>query len=163
MLWPQLSDNAAIWIFSNSTPLTKETEKIILEQTQAFLSSWSSHGASLQAEAVLLHQQILLIGNDNSLQQASGCSIDKLNHHILALDQAFNTNFMDRSKVVLKEKNDLYVLPLTKVNTFLAKSCKPDLLEVIQTHQNTLGGFRNDGIVPLEGSWLKKYLPQGVS
>lgn len=95
------------WIFVANRLLTNQEERLLISELNSFLSQWKSHGKSLDAEGYCIkHGAIVLIADEREVQ-ASGCSIDKINHWVRSLGATLKIDFFDRFNVlVLKNKSD---------------------------------------------------------
>ena len=89
MMLASLPDDARLWLFAADRALTADEQTVLLDQMQAFIAGWTSHGRPVPAEATLLHERLLAIGAQLAQGEVnagvSGCGIDSLQH---ALDAA---------------------------------------------------------------------------
>ncbi len=77
-LFSGLSDGARLWIFGlQGAPA--DLQKLLI-QTQLFLKQWTSHGRSIQGQAVLMLDRFLFISGEIANGTISGCGIDTLMH-----------------------------------------------------------------------------------
>jgi hypothetical protein len=72
----QLPPESRVWIYQANRQLTGPEIVATLPSLARFAEEWTSHGRSLHASAQFLHQQFLIIGLDEGIAGASGCSID---------------------------------------------------------------------------------------
>ena len=72
----QLPDHARIWIYPSNRPFTTDELLVINEKARAFLEQWTAHGADLQAGIDLPYDRFIVLGLNEAIQSASGCSID---------------------------------------------------------------------------------------
>ncbi|RYU78696.1 hypothetical protein [Hymenobacter persicinus] len=95
----QLPASARIWIYQASRPLT-ETEVAGLQPALArFAEAWTSHGRALQASAAILHQQFLVIGLNEAVADASGCSIDASVRFVREVEQELGVDLLEKSQL----------------------------------------------------------------
>ena len=158
--------NARLWVYQAERTLTKE-EKIAFEiATTHFINQWTAHQATLNASFMIKYDRFLVITVDESATQASGCSIDKLTHFLQNLENEFKIALLDRLQLAFLENNQE-----EKITTFALKDIK-NALENGQINAktlffnnsvNTLADFQNEWLLPIENSWLKKYLSNVIA
>jgi hypothetical protein len=98
------------WVFIANRIFTMEEEKFISEQMKRFLSQWKSHGQSLEAKGYCLKQAALVLIADERAVQASGCSIDKINHWVRSLGESMGIDFFDRFNVLVENEDGVWTL-----------------------------------------------------
>ncbi|MFC7666552.1 hypothetical protein ACFQT0_03260 [Hymenobacter humi] len=69
----------------------------VMPRLARFAEDWTSHGSTLHASAEFLHQQFLVIGLDENLAGASGCSIDASVRFVAQLEKQLNVELLDKS------------------------------------------------------------------
>ena len=75
------------------------------ESLSQFVSSWQTHGKSLDAVGFVLHEAaIAIVANENAIK-ASGCSMDKINHFVKDAGGQLSIDFFNRMNV-LKPNSD---------------------------------------------------------
>ena len=72
-----------------------------------FLKSWAAHGNDLKADGILTHDQFIVLVVDESIADASGCSIDSSVKFIKTIGTALNVDFFDRLNLVI-EKDGIF-------------------------------------------------------
>lgn len=125
-LFPDLTPDSRIWIYTSDRVLTEEESKRIKDQLALFVQKWSTHGSTMKACSDVLLERFIVIAADENHLAASGCSIDSSVRFIKDIGQEFKINFFDRMKVYamtskgivqvpyhsLKELSGLYFDPL---------------------------------------------------
>jgi hypothetical protein len=79
-LFPDLPDQARLWIYSVDAPLNSETKRLIKDQLDRFVSQWHSHGRKVNGRFALLENRFILIAADIPDADISGCGIDASVH-----------------------------------------------------------------------------------
>ncbi|WP_400192705.1 hypothetical protein [Hymenobacter sp. B81] len=112
----QLPPEARIWIYQADRPLT-DAELTSLEPALArFAAEWTSHGRTLRASAAFLHRQFLVVGLDEAVSEASGCSIDASVRFVRGLEEQLGLRLLAKEtlaflgadgQVQLLERRDL--------------------------------------------------------
>jgi hypothetical protein len=111
----KLPPSARVWIYQADRPLT-DTELAAVEPALAeFAAAWTSHGRTLCASAAFRHGQFLVLGLDEAVAGASGCSIDASVRFVQGLEQQLGISLLEKSqlaflidgKVQLLDRRDL--------------------------------------------------------
>jgi len=95
----QLPASARVWIYQASRPLTKSEETSIQPLLSRFADEWTSHGRTLQASLVVLHHQFLVVGLDEAVADASGCSIDASVRFLRELEMHLGVSLLEKSQL----------------------------------------------------------------
>jgi hypothetical protein len=120
MPFEQLPDASRIWIFQSDRLIEDQLlAETILVKTRTFIDQWTSHGKPLHAGAVLLHRLFLILAVDESVNPASGCSIDQAFRFIRDLGNQHGLSWLDRSKVVVQTAGRLHLLNLAELKSAL--------------------------------------------
>lgn len=95
----QLPPSARIWIYQANRPLTAAEQTEVQPTLHRFADEWTSHGRRLAASAVVLHNQFLVIGLDEGVADASGCSIDASVRFVQGMEQQLGIDLLEKSKL----------------------------------------------------------------
>lgn len=98
-----LPDTSRIWIYQANRNFSEEELAELHELLPQFLKQWTAHGASLRAGYEIKYKRFIIIGLDQSLASASGCSIDASVHFIQGLEKRFGIELLDRMNVSFKQ------------------------------------------------------------
>ena len=72
----ELPAESRVWIYQSNRVFTAEELDFIKANANDFLNNWTAHGSNLQAAIDIPYDRFLVIALNESLQSASGCSID---------------------------------------------------------------------------------------
>lgn len=125
-----LPDHARVWIYPSSRPFTLEEKQAISEKLSQFLNQWATHGTPLKTGFDLPYDHFIVIGLDEEVQGASGCSIDASVHLIQQLEVQFDLVLLDKMNVCYREKNTIHYTPLKEFRK-LAKTPKVTLETIV--------------------------------
>lgn len=87
---------ARVWIYQADRALTDAELAAVAPHLARFAAEWTSHGADLCAVAEFRHRQFLLIGLDEAVAGASGCSIDASVRFVRELETALSVRLLDK-------------------------------------------------------------------
>ncbi len=102
--------DARLWVFVGDRKMSAKEIAWLNESLSQFVSSWQTHGKSLDAVGLVLHEAaILIVANENAVK-ASGCSMDKINHFVKDAGGQLSMDFFNRMNVLLPHSNGDYEL-----------------------------------------------------
>ena len=153
----QLPDHSRVWIYPSNRMFTPDELVSIQEKAQAFLEQWTAHGADLQAGIDLPYDRFIVMGLNESVQSASGCSIDSSVHFIKVLEQTFDITLLDKMNVTYRIKNTFDHIPLKEFRK-KAKN-KQFNSDVIVFNNLVLDKMEYDSLweIPASSSWHARY------
>ena len=153
----QLPDHASVWIYPSSRPFSTQELAVIREKAKAFLEQWTAHGAELQAGIDLPYDRFIVLGLNESVQSASGCSIDSSVRFIQALEQTFDITLLDKMNVTYRNENTINHITLIEFRTKAKK--KQVNSDVIVFNNLVLNKMEYDSLweVPASSSWHARY------
>lgn len=99
----QLPDDARVWVFAASRPLTEAESAGLLRGVDGFIERWAAHGAPVRGARDWRHDRFLLVGADERATGVSGCSIDSLFHALAAAEAATGVTLRDSSLVFFRD------------------------------------------------------------
>jgi hypothetical protein len=106
----QLPPTARVWIYQASRPLTSEEIIPVLPTLAQFAEEWTSHGRTLLASAEFLHRQFLVLGLDESVAGASGCSIDASVRFVRELEARLGVELLEKSRLAFLNDGEVWLL-----------------------------------------------------
>jgi len=154
----ELGQDARIWIYQADRSITREEQERIIESGAAFVERWTAHGKDLKGSVRILHDRFLVIGVDQSFNQASGCSIDASVHFVRQLEDELGIGLLDRSRVAFMQDQDVYDAPLNQLKSKIQDGhIQPDTI-TFNNHITTKSELEAAWQTPVHNSWLKRYL-----
>lgn len=93
------AEESRIWIYAAEEELTNNQEDYILKSISNHLQDWESHKVPLTAAVRILENHFIIIALDESINRASGCSIDTLQNKIQDLEKKLSLSLMNRLNV----------------------------------------------------------------
>jgi hypothetical protein len=153
-----IADEARVWIYQSNRILTSDEAKLISEETQPFIESWTAHNQQLHASFQLLENLFLVLGVDERNSQASGCSIDKSVHFIQYLEKKFNLSFTDRSKIAIMVNNQLTMVYFNEFKNQLKAGVHTENTSVFNTLAKTKKDTVENWMMKIEHSPYARFL-----
>ena len=102
--------DARLWVFVGDRKMSATEISWLNESLTQFVSSWQTHGKSLDAVGFVLHEAALVIVANENAVKASGCSMDKINHLVKDAGSQLSMDFFNRINVLLPNSNGDYEL-----------------------------------------------------
>ncbi|TGD78037.1 hypothetical protein [Hymenobacter wooponensis] len=153
----QLPASARLWIYQANRPLTEAELAAVQPILQQFAEEWTSHGRSLQASAEIFHQQFLVIGLDEAIADASGCSIDASVRFVRAIEEQLGVSLLEKSQLAFLLNGQVQLLDRRELRAAVAEGrLLPDTLYF----DNTIGRheqLQTAWLTPAATSWLSRY------
>ena len=157
ILLDQLPDGARIWVYQAGRALTTAEIGAVLPHLARFAEEWTSHGRDLHATAEILHQQFLVIGLDEGVAGASGCSIDASVRFVGQLEQLLGTGLLDKSHLAFLHEGAVWRLRHSELKAAVAAgTVGPDTFYFDNTVA-TKGELSRAWPRPAAQTWLARY------
>ena len=103
------SPNCRVWVFIGARALDATEATWVNEQLLAFTNTWQTHGKAMNATGFVFEKYALVnVANEEGVQ-ASGCSMDKINHLVRQIGNELGIDFFARMNTLVKE-NDQWTL-----------------------------------------------------
>ena len=152
-----LPPHARVWIYQASRPLTEAELLPLLPRLAAFAEEWTSHGRQLAASAQFLHRQFLVIGLDEAVADASGCSIDTSVRFVQELEQRLGISLLEKSRMAFLHNGELRLLTRPELRAAVAAGeVQPDTLYFNNT-LTTKAQLDAQWPAPAGQTWLANY------
>ncbi|GAB3635443.1 hypothetical protein GCM10027422_10330 [Hymenobacter arcticus] len=152
-----LPPQARVWIYQASRPLAEEELMALLPRMAAFAEEWTSHGRQLAASAQFLHRQFLVIGLDEAVAGASGCSIDASVRFVQELEQRLGLTLLEKSRMAFLDNGVLSLFTKRELRAAIAAGqVQADTLYFNNT-LTTKAELDEQWPAPASQTWLSAY------
>ena len=153
-----LPPNAKVWIYQSDRNLSNIDIELIEKEVKLFLNNWSSHNKEIESSFEIRYNRFLIIGLNENINSASGCSIDKSLNFIKDLQSLLKVNFLNRLDVAYKTGNDINSISLSEFQTMIReKKLSKDSI-VYNNMISSKQSYINNWETTIENSWHKKLL-----
>lgn len=153
----KLDPQSKIWIYQSDRKFSDTEKEVIKQNTESFLVEWTAHGNTLAAGMDILHDQFIVIGVNEALHGASGCSIDKSFQFMRILGEKLNLNLLERSKVAFRENAKVHLVDFTEIKGLISSGAISSDTEVFNNTISTKSELESSWVQPAENSWIKRY------
>jgi hypothetical protein len=162
MLLPfdKLPDHSHIWIYQASRPLNSGEISIISHELSAFTNEWTAHGIPLKASFDIRFHQFVILGADEHVQEASGCSIDDSVRKVKELESKIgDVDLFDRRRIAFMVGKDVITIQMEDLKKEFKNGVWHGGTLVFNNVIKNKGELTSGWLIPAEITWLKRYLP----
>lgn len=147
--------DSKLWIYTIKEIISEETAIRIVKSIEAFCQNWTAHNKELRAFWNMYDNRIILLGVDEHLNQASGCSIDKSVHLLQDLENELNITIFDRMLFSYSDGNKIQTLSRDEFQSGIDENIINSDTMVINTLAKNLQEWQLSGFQKLQDSWIK--------
>ncbi|MEM8508581.1 MAG: ABC transporter ATPase [Bacteroidota bacterium] len=153
-----LPDTARIWIYQCNRSFSKDELDTLQPLLAEFLTQWTAHGADLRASYEIPYNRFIVIGLDQSVNSASGCSIDASVRFIQQIEQRFKVDLLDKMNVSYKQGEFVAYKPLTDFKKMAKVRSVSKNTIVFNNLVATKREYLESWEVPAEESWHARFM-----
>ncbi len=153
-----LPNTARIWIYQCNRTFTDSELTEVKSLLGAFLTQWTAHGADLKAGYELPYGRFIVIGLDQSMNSASGCSIDASVHFIQDLERKFQVQLLDKMNVSYKQGEYIAYKPLKDFKKMAKERAVSKNTIVFNNLVASKQEFLENWEVPASDSWHARFM-----
>lgn len=153
-----LPPNAKVWIYQSDSNLSSKDVELIEKEVKLFLNNWSSHNKEIESSYEIRYNRFLIIGLNENINSASGCSIDKSLNFIKNLQSILKVNFLNRLDVAYKIGNEINSISLSEFQNMIRENKLSKDSIVYNNMIDTKKLYLNNWETTIENSWHKKFL-----
>jgi len=153
-----LPDTSRIWIYQCNRTFSKDELEDVKSSLNDFLKQWTAHGQNLKAGYDIPYNRFIIIGLDQSLASASGCSIDASVHFIQSLEKKFEVDLLDKMNVSYKQGEFIAYKPLIEFKKMAKARSVSKKTVVFNNLVATKGEYLENWEVPAIESWHARFM-----
>ncbi|GAB1857611.1 hypothetical protein MHTCC0001_24470 [Flavobacteriaceae bacterium MHTCC 0001] len=153
-----LPEESRVWIYQANRSFTPEEQEEIKEKLNIFIEHWTAHGSDLQAGCIIKYKRFIIIGLNQNLNAATGCSIDASVRFIQELEKAYNVDLMDKMNVSYKQGEFIAYKSLTDFKKMAKARAISKKTIVFNNLVNNIAEFKDNWEVPASESWHARFL-----
>jgi hypothetical protein len=146
-----------IWTYIIGKQLTDEELNILQQKGNDFVRGWTAHEQKLSATFSIYKERIIIVQVNEAINNASGCSIDKLLKFIKENELEFNSELLNRLLVAYEKDGEIQVTSSSKIKELLEKEILSHETLIYNTSVSNENELQN-WLQPLKNTWLNKYL-----
>ncbi|MFT6849779.1 MAG: hypothetical protein ACJATA_000582 [Sphingobacteriales bacterium] len=160
MFSKDISADSKVWVYQSNREFLANEALLINADLKEFLAYWTAHNKDLKAYGELVYNRFLVIAVDESLNQATGCSIDKSVGFVKELETKFKTNFFVRTDIAFRDKEgDIVIKEMSNFMTSAEMGEIDSETIVFNNLISSFGDFKNKWEIPAKDSWHSQWIP----
>lgn len=153
-----LPDESRVWIYQANRSFTLEEIDEIGQKLDVFIQNWTAHGSDLQAGYLVKYKRFIIIGLNQNLNAATGCSIDASVRFIQQLESDYNVDLMDKMNVSYKQGEYIAYKPLVDFKKMAKDKAVSKNTIVFNNLVTNISEFKDSWEVPASESWHSRFL-----
>ena len=153
-----LPENSRVWIYQANRSFSKDELLEINAKLTNFIKVWTAHGKDLQAGFKIVYKRFIIIALNQSLNAATGCSIDASVHFIQQLEKDYNVDLMDKMNVSYKQGEYVAYKSLIDFKNMAKQKAVSKKTIVFNNLVTNIAEFKANWEVPAENSWHNRFL-----
>lgn len=153
-----LPDSSRVWIYQANRSFTEEEQQEIDLKLRNFIEQWTAHGASLKASFEIRYKRFIIIGIDQEISAASGCSIDASVQFIQQLEKEYNVDLLDKMNVSYKQGDFVAYKSLTDFKKMAKDKAVSPKTIVFNNLVNNKAEYLSAWEVPASESWHNRFM-----
>jgi len=153
-----LPDTSRVWLYQANRSFSAEELTAIGAMLDSFITEWTAHGQDLKAGYEIRYKRFVVLALDQSLNSASGCSIDASVRFIQALESKFNVSLLDKMNVSYKQGEFVAYKSLIDFKKMAKAKSVSSKTVVFNNLVATKGEYLEHWEVPASESWHSRFM-----
>lgn len=153
-----LPEESRVWIYQANRTFTDEEISEIKEKLNIFINNWTAHGSDLQSGYTIRYKRFIIIGLNQNLNNATGCSIDASVHFIQQLEKDYKVDLMDKMNVSYKQGEFVAYKTLSDFKKMAKEKAVSKKTIVFNNLVANISEFNEHWEVPLSESWHSRFV-----
>lgn len=153
-----LPEESRIWIYQANRSFTPDEIEEIERKLDLFIENWTAHGSDLNAGYLIKYKRFIIIGLNQNLNKATGCSIDASVHFIQQLEKDYNVDLMDKMNVSYKQGEYVAYKSLVDFKKMAKNKAVSKNTIVFNNLVTNIAEFKESWEVPASESWHSRFL-----
>ncbi len=153
-----LPESSRVWIYQSNRSFSESELEDIHSKLNTFIQNWTAHGSDLQAGFIIKYRRFIIIGLNQSLNTATGCSIDASVHFIQQLEKEYNVDLMDKMNVSFKQGEYIAYKSLLDFKKMAKEKAVSKNTIVFNNLVTNIAELNENWEVPASESWHNRFL-----
>ncbi|PCJ92297.1 MAG: ABC transporter ATPase [Flavobacteriaceae bacterium] len=153
-----LPETSRVWIYQASRSFTVEELEEVKQGLDAFIEQWTAHGSDLNAGYEIKYKRFIVLGLNQSVTSASGCSIDASVHFIQQMEKRYSIDLLDKMNVSYKQGEFIAYKTLKDFKKMAKNKAVSKNTIVFNNLVTNKLEYLNHWEVPAEESWHGRFM-----
>jgi hypothetical protein len=153
-----LPETSRVWIYQANRSFSEEEITEIKEKLDVFIENWTAHGSDLQSGYDFKYKRFIVIGLNQNLNTATGCSIDASVHFIQELEKEYKVDLLDKMNVSYKQGEFIAHKSLIDFRKMAKQKAVSKNTIVFNNLVTNIAEYKENWEVPASESWHSRFL-----
>jgi hypothetical protein len=153
-----LPEESRVWIYQANRSFSDEELEEVKQKLDIFIAQWTAHGSDLQAAYKIEYKRFIVLALNQSLNKATGCSIDASVNFIQQLEQEYSVDLMDKMNVSYKQGEFVAHKTLLDFKQMAKDKAVSKNTIVFNNLVTNIAEFRENWEVPASESWHARFI-----
>ena len=153
-----LPEESKVWIYQANRSFTDQEIEEIQAKLGEFLENWTAHGSDLESGYLIKYKRFIVIGLNQNLNKASGCSVDASVRFIQELEKEYGVDLLDKMNVSYKQGEFIAYKTLTDFKKMAKEKAVSKNTIVFNNLVTNIAEFNENWEVPASESWHNRFL-----
>ena len=153
-----LPEESKVWIYQANRSFTDQEIEEIQAKLGEFLENWTAHGSDLESGYLIKYKRFIVIGLNQNLNKASGCSVDASVRFIQELEKEYGVDLLDKMNVSYKKGDFIAYKTLTDFKKMAKEKAVSKNTIVFNNLVTNIAEFNENWEVPASESWHNRFL-----
>ena len=153
-----LPEMSRVWIYQASRSFTENELEEITSKLNTFIENWTAHGSDLQSGYEIKYKRFIILGLNQNVNNATGCSIDASVHFIQQLEQDYNVDLLDKMNVSYKQGEFVAYKTLIDFRKMAKQKAISKNTIVFNNLVTNIAEYKENWEVPASESWHSRFV-----
>lgn len=153
-----LPEESRVWIYQANRSFSEQELEEIESKLNTFIENWTTHGSDLQSGYLIKYKRFIVIGLNQNLNKASGCSVDASVHFIQELEKEYGVDLMDKMNVSYRQGDYVAYKTLLDFKKMAKEKAVSKNTIVFNNLVTNIAEFNENWEVPASESWHNRFL-----
>ncbi|GGG94677.1 hypothetical protein GCM10011416_10100 [Polaribacter pacificus] len=156
--YSEISEDAKVWVYPSSRKFYPKELEPIEEKIQQFIAGWKADDENFKASYKFVHQRFIILVADTENSPLSISEIDASVAFIIALQEEFGVELLDKMNVCFKQGEFVQYKELKEFKKLLKNKAVTAKTIVFDNLINTKHDLENHWEISIEESWYGRFL-----
>ncbi len=153
-----LPEESKVWIYQANRSFSEPELEEIKNKLEGFITNWAAHGSDLQAGYDIRYKRFIIVGLNQRVASATGCSIDASVQFIQQLEKDYNVDLMDKMNVSYKQGEFVAYKSLVDFKKMAKQRAVSKNTIVFNNLVTNIAELNENWEVPASESWHNRFL-----
>jgi len=154
----KLPEDSRVWIYQANRSFSETELEEIKNKLDGFITNWTAHGSDLQSGYDIRYKRFIIVGLNQNVASATGCSIDASVHFIQQLEKDYNVDLMDKMNVSYKQGEFVAYKSLIDFKKMAKQRAVSKNTIVFNNLVTNIAELNENWEVPASESWHNRFL-----